>query len=436
MQRPPGSLRRLEFGLPAIGCSAVAVTVVIGLLIEAGSRVGLGTPLPPFLMSWAPVFGAPALVSVAVLLGAAVLAARVIEMSWRPAVFAAFLYGLTLVLGLALSFGRTGMTGWAHVFDLGPKGSFEAIFEYLPVLPIVHRGIGPYIGHFPQLLPYLTTHTKGNPPGPAVLMELLHINTADRLAAVCIAVGSLVAPLAYALGRTLHDDRRGRVAGLLTACSPAVLLFGVTSVDYTFAALGVAAAWLMLSPRSGPRLGGLGLAAVGSFFSWLLLAIPVWAVLVVWKRDGPRRAVALALGAGAALLAVNGLLALLYGYDPIAIVRALAPIYHHGAAAHRPWAFWLFGSPAAWLIMLGLPVAWLSLRSAARGDPAALALVAIVVVAAVGGFTKAETERIWLPFVPLACVSAAAAPIGRLRGVLLALVLQGLAIELLFNTVW
>jgi methylthioxylose transferase len=60
----------------------------------------------------------------------------------------------------------------------------------------------------------------------------------------------------------------------------------------------------------------------------------------------------------------------------------------------------------------------------------------VVAVSAAGGFTKAETERIWLPFVPLACVAAAALPIRRIRSVLVALGLQALAVELLFNTVW
>ena len=40
---------------------------------------------------------------------------------------------------------------------------------------------------------------------------------------------------------------------------------------------------------------------------------------------------------------------------------------------------------------------------------AAVALAVVVVVAAVAGFTKAETERIWLFLVPLACVAAAPA---------------------------
>ena len=67
------------------------------------------------------------------------------------------------------------------------------------------------------------------------------------------------------------------------------------------------------------------------------------------------------------------------------------------------------------------PIAWLAARALDGGDPAALALAAVVVVSALAGFTKAETERIWLPFVPLACVAAAAVPISRLRPLLGAL---------------
>ena len=56
---------------------------------------------------------------------------------------------------------------------------------------------------------------------------------------------------------------------------------------------------------------------------------------------------------------------------------------------------------------------------------------------AVAGFTKAETERIWMPFVPLACVAAAEQlPVRRLRPVLAALAAQALVVEILFNTVW
>ncbi len=145
----------------------------------------------------------------------------------------------------------------------------------------------------------------------------------------------------------------------------------------------------------------------------------------------------LALSFAVATAAVYATLALTLGYDPIAALRATDAVYRHGIASIRPYAYWLFGSPAAWAIALGLPIAWLWLRATAVRDPAALALAAIVLVAAVLGFTKAETERIWLPFVPFACVAAARAlPARALRPVLWLLVAQALAVELLFDTIW
>jgi hypothetical protein len=124
-------------------------------------------------------------------------------------------------------------------------------------------------------------------------------------------------------------------------------------------------------------------------------------------------------------------------------LSATASAYSHGIATIRPYAFWVFGSPAAWIAMLGAPVAWLSLRALTDGDDAAVAIWALVAVASVVGFTMAETERVWLPFVPLACVAAASAlaalPAARLRlvlAVLAVLAVQALAVELLFFTVW
>ena len=426
----------LRSALPAAVTAAAAATLIAGLLITATTRSGLGTPLPPFLMNWAPLVRWPALLGAAVALAAAWWAPRLPARLVAPAAFAAGAYLLALALGLAVNAARGGPASWDHVFDLGPGGSFEAGREYLPALPLLSRGVGYYVAHFAHLLPYLPTHAKGNPPGPVVAMHLLGITSAPSLTAVCVALGALTAPLAYGLGRTLGTERRGRLAAILTAFSPALILFGVTSVDYVFAALGTAVAWLLVSSGRTARGAGCALAAVSSFFSWLLPAVPVWAVLVVWRRRGGRPALVMAVGVAAAVTGFNLALAVTLGYDPVAVIRALSPIYQHGIAAHRPYAYWLFGSPVAWLVMLGLPTAWLALSSLARGDDAAVALAAVIAAAAVGGFTKAETERIWLPFVPLAAVAAAGARPVRLRPLLLVLALQAVGVELLFNTVW
>jgi methylthioxylose transferase len=86
--------------------------------------------------------------------------------------------------------------------------------------------------------------------------------------------------------------------------------------------------------------------------------------------------------------------------------------------------------------MLGLPIAAASVRRAAAGDHAAIALGAVVAVAAIGGFSKAETERIWLFMVPFACVAAPAIVRRRLTVVVGLLLAQALAVEVLFDTIW
>jgi methylthioxylose transferase len=276
-----------------------------------------------------------------------------------------------------------------------------------------------------------------------VALYLLGVKTPGELAALCIGLGAFSAPLAYDLGRTLGDERRGRLAGVLTAFSPAILLFGVTSVDYAFTTIGLAVACLLARQGQGRGwlIAGSILAGIASFFSWLLLAIPAWAAVVALRRHGWGRAAALSLSVGAAVVAWNGLMAMVYRYDPFSALSATASAYSHGIATIRPYWFWVFGSPAAWIVMLGLPVAWLSLRSLSARDTAAIAVWALVVVSSVIGFTKAETERVWLPFVPLACIAAASAlpaalSAGRLRLLLGVLAAQALVIELLFFTVW
>jgi hypothetical protein len=307
------------------------------------------------------------------------------------------------------------------VFDLQRGG--EAVNEYLPGLPALSYGVHFYLDRFAELVPSQPVNVAGHPPGPLLLMHALHIHTAQALAALCIGIGSLTAPLTYHLAKALRPEREAKVAALLVAFSPAVLLDGVTSFDYVFAALGTAAALLLLTR---PMLGA-GALALASLFSWALLAIGAWAVLV-------RRRAGLAAGCAAAWVVVNGGLALAYGYDPIGTLHATASVYDHSIASTRPYAFWVFGSLVAWGVMLGPPIAAAAIRGAVRRERQATALAAVLVVAAVGGYTKAEPERIWLFLVPLACVAAAPHLDVRKAGPLLAL--QAFAVQALFATVW
>jgi methylthioxylose transferase len=421
--------------LPRLGTALAAVTITAGLAIKATTGA-LGSPLPPFLVAWGPGVDPLAIVSVAMLVTASLLAPRVLLAVRQPIAFALGLYGLGLALGLALNVGHEGTRGWWSVFSATPGGSKESAFEYLPGLPALRHGAASYLAHFAQLVPSLPLHAAGNPPGPLIALHVIGIATPGALAALCIGVGALTAPLAYDLGRTLGDEEHGRTAGLLTAFTPSLLLFGVTSADYAFATLALWVACLLTRTGLAPRIAGAAVAAVASLFSWLLLAIPVWATLVILQREGTRHALACAALSAIAILALNITLALATGYDPIATLRATDAVYRHTTAA-RPYAYWLFGSPVAWGVMLGLPTATLALRAVAQADPTAIALAGLLVTSSILGFTKGETERIWLPYAPLACIAAATIlPRKRLTPILLGLAAQALLFELAFNTIW
>jgi methylthioxylose transferase len=268
-------------------------------------------------------------------------------------------------------------------------------------------------------------------------MDALASTTPGRLAALCIGSGALVAPLAYAVGRQIGGERRARRAALLTATAPSVLLFGATSADALYASIGLLAAWPLASPRPAARAAGALLLALASLFAWSLLAIGAWAALLAWRRRGVEDMLALSLACAAAFLLVHGALAALTGWDPVGTLQATERVYRFGVAAERPYWFWLPGSPTAFLLMLGPPIAWLALRALVRADDAAIAIVAVIAIAAVAGFTKAEVERIWLCCAPLVCLAAASALQARhLRPVLALLAAQALAWEVLWNTVW
>jgi methylthioxylose transferase len=418
--------------LPALAFAAMAITVAVGLWLARHDGRELGVPYPPFVGRWDPAITAWAVVAAGLFALAVWGAPRLLDAP--PAAFAAAVFLLTLGLRLALAATSRGADEWSRVFD---PASFEGSNEYLPALTALRYGPGFFLDCFAELVPALPVHAAGHPPGLLLVMDTFGITTPGRLAALCIAGGALVAPLAYAVGRQVLDERQARLAGLLTATAPSVLLFGATSADALYASLGLLAAWPLASSRPAHRGAGAVVLALASLFAWSLLAIAAWAALLAWRRRGVKDALGLGVLCAGALLVVQGALAGLSGFDPIGTLRATEQVYRFGIAGERPYWFWLLGSPTAFLILLGLPVAWLALRALVRADDAAIAIFGVIAIAAVAGFTKAEVERIWLCFAPLVCIAAAAALQERhVRPVLAVLGAQALVWEVLWNTVW
>jgi hypothetical protein len=433
----PPPLAAARRWLPHAVFAVGALTIAVGLIVRRFTDISIGVPWPPALGNPSPSAHALLAVSLVAFTAAVAVAPRFVGAPLRPGIVALFLFAGTLVLRLALAAGRGGTAAWDRVFD--EARSFEAANEYLPALPTVDLGPGYFLDRFAELVPSFPVHVAGHPPGLPLVMHVLALDTPARLAAFCIAVGALGAPLAYALARELLDERGARIAGLLMALSPQALMFGVTTADAVYLTLGLLAAWPLT--RSSARAWVLGavLLAVATLFAWSLLAIGAWAAILAWRRRGLRSAIALSAICGVVLLAFHGAFSALTGFDPIGTVRATEEVYRLGIASTRPYWYWLFGSPVGFLLVLGLPISWLALRELARGTPEAEAIFAVLAIAAVMGFTKAETERIWLFFAPFVCLAAARALAGRpdlLVPVAAALAVQALLHEGLSDTVW
>jgi methylthioxylose transferase len=427
--RPP--LRRITAALPLVAAVAGFATLIVGLYLRRVLDEPIGLPYAPLVGSWDPQADPLLAASVLCFVAAVWLAPRLLSV---PApIFALAMLALTLVLRLALAAGGGGTEQWTAVFD--PDRSWEGENEYFAALGALDFGAGFFVDRFAELVPSLPVHAAGHPPGLLVTVHALGIDSPGGLAALCIGAGALSGPLAYLLGRQVLDERRAQLAALLLAFAPGALLFGATSADAVFLTLGLLAAW-PLAARSWPaRAAGAVLLAAGSFFAWSLLAVGAWAAVVAWRREGLRPAIVLSALCGAVLIAFYVLLYAATGFDPVGTLRATEEVYRAGVASTRPYWFWLFGSPAAFLLVLGLPLSWLALRALGRGETLAVAIFAVIAVAAVIGFTKAETERIWLFLAPFVCLAAATerAP---LRPLLAALAAQAVLYELLWETVW
>ena len=409
---------------PWITVAAAAAVIVVGSVWDAP----LGVTNPPFVARYDPHVDPLAAVMVLCFAGAVVLAPRLLT----ARAFGLWAFATTLVLRLALAAGGggAGITAWWEVFD--PARSYEAANEYLPALGGLEWGPRFFLDRFAETVPAYPVHVAGHPPGLLLTLHTFGITSPGGMAALCIGVGALSVPLTYRLGRELLDERRARIAALLLAFAPGAMIFGATSADAVYLTLGLLAAWPLASRSWRARAVGAVALAVASFFAWSLLAVGAWAAIVTLRREGRRAALALSALCAAALLAFYALLYGATGFDPLGTLRATEDVYRAGIASMRPYWYWLLGSPTAFLVVLGLPITWYALRAR---HTLALAIFAVIAFAAVMGFTKAETERIWLFFAPFVCLAAASRDIP-LRPVLVLLAVQAMAWELAFDTVW
>ncbi|MFC4127700.1 hypothetical protein [Nocardia rhizosphaerae] len=411
---------RADLAWAAGAALLVAVAVAVPVLIGGGWRDRLYAGAAPLFGTWLPHVGTGTVP--AVVLAAAVvrygpgLAAR---LPWRRLLL------VTWVTAVAWAFLLAMVDGWERGF----AGRLTSEHEYLHEVDGV-TDIGAMVrGFADRILDFQpdswTTHVSGHPPGALltfVLLDRIGLGGGALASLLCVLVGGSAAVAVLVTVRALGAPDRARSAAPFLALAPAAIWLAV-SADALFAgvtAWAVALLALALAPGGRPLLGvasGL-LFGFGLFLSYglVLMAVPALAVLALrgWRGVWPTVVgVALVVGAFAA--------AGFWWYDGYQLV---VQRYYQGIAAERPAAYWVWANLAATVCAIGLAGAAALHRlpgalavpspravraspgAALRAwrdsvDPAALlatAGLAALLLADLSLLSKAETERIWLPF--------------------------------------
>jgi hypothetical protein len=172
-----------------------------------------------------------------------------------------------------------------------------------------------------------------------------------------------------------------------------------------------------------------------------LLGVLAVTVLVVARSWRPLVPAALA-----ALGVVGGFAA--FGFSYLDALPAIHTRYWEGIGGRRPWEYWMWGNLAALSFsagpLAGAGVAHLlsRVRAAASDSTDRVVVwlsgagVAMVLLADVSQMSKAEVERIWLPFVPWVLLSAALLPEHWRRRGLVLQVVTALVVQHLLFTGW
>src|SRR6266702_1119609 len=410
----------------AVQAVLVGCAVIVGAYLNH-RRVPIHADAAPLFATWLPHVGpgTPVAIAIAVLVvywGPA-WAAR---LRWRRLLVGGYLMALAWTLSLAL------IDGWSRglATRLTPQAEYLHDVPKVTSIPAMLAGFTSHIIDFRPLS--WATHVAGHPPGaPAALL--------------CVLVGA-AAPVAVAVTlRALRDETAARAALPFLVLFPGAVWVGA-SADGPFT--GVLATGLALLAVGGwrPAAAGGVLLGFSLYLSYgLVLAGPL-ALAVIVLKPRARRATAAAAVAGALAVVVAFTAAGFWWPTGYHLVVAR---YYQGWAAERPYSYWVWADLACLILSAGPAVVPALRRAAAAAvrqwpspatrSPAlwlpALALLAIL-AADLSGLSKAEVERIRLPYEIWLIPATAWLPAAQRRPWLAVQALTALAVNHLLLTNW
>jgi hypothetical protein len=427
---------RADLAAVAGGVVLVVAAAVVGRLSYAGgAQVYLGWP--PLLAQWLPHVGpgTPVALVTAVLVVAygPALAQR---MRWVPLLGAAYAAAVAWTLSLAL------VDGWQrgvvdrltsddeYLHDVGRVGDIGAMLRSFTD----HVVTADQPGHW-------TTHVGAHPPGAFLVyigLDRIGLGGGGPAGVVTILVGASACVAVAVAVRAIAGEELARRVLPFGVLLPGAVWVGV-SADGLFAAVlawGVALLAVGATGRVAWAAAGGVLLGYAVYLSYgLALGGLVAAAVVAATRRWAAAGLA-ALGALAVAAAFTAA-----GFWWFTGLAHTGVIYAASAAAARPYAYFVWANLAAVSFAAG-PAVYAGIRravAAPRALPVGALLLAAgglaaLLLADLSGLSKAEVERIWLPFVVWLVIPCALLP--RPRAWLVAQVGLALLVNHLLLTVW
>jgi methylthioxylose transferase len=272
-----------------------------------------------------------------------------------------------------------------------------------------------------------TTHVSGHPPGALltfVWLDRIGLHGGAWAGLLCLLAGSSAAAAVVIAVRALADEQTARRAAPFVAMAPTAIWVAVSADGYFAGVAAWGIALLAVAVHRDVRFPALTAAGAGLLLGWgvflsyglMLMGLPAAAVLVsardwrpVWRTLG---AATLAAVAVAVTFAVAGF----YWFDGYTLVQQR---YWQGVAKDRPFQYWSWANLACAVCAIGLGgVAGISRvfdRAAIRRRSGfhllLLAMLAAIAFADLSMLSKAEVERIWLPFTVWLVAAPALTPV-------------------------
>ncbi len=368
-------------------------------------NVAIKLEAPPLYGQWEVRFNTDVFWSVgtaAVIVAAAPWAIR--RLSWRVLLFAVALAGFAWPISLAMIDGTTEEI----------SRPLLVFTQYIFAVPQVGDP-GTFLDNFVERIDDYPAHVRAHPPAMVlILWSLDQIGLGGEWAAAFVIIGAAAttAPAAMIAARALAGEDVARRAAPFLVLVPAGLTIATTA-DALFMAVGAwAVCALVLSIVSEGRrsdvlavVGGLlfGLTIFLSYGLVLLALVPL-AVAISRRRVRP-----IVVAAGGGLVVVLAFFAAGFWWlDGLNVTRRE---YSQSVAELRDYEYFLVNNLAAYALIMG-PVAFVAITR--LRDKAVWALVggalAAIAFANVTGLSKAEVERIWLPFLPWILLATSALP--------------------------